>query len=159
MGRNGSNTPHALIVEDNPAELAGLAAFVATEGFRTSRASNLEEARRVLRRCAPDLILCDYLLPDGHGTELLDDLDPHGGNVEFVLVTSSVDAPEVQQREHLPKPVDLGTVQRILARIRSQTGGRGNGGQGATSEAGSEPAREVAKAAAYSLCSYALSRL
>jgi CheY-like chemotaxis protein len=171
----GYYAPHALIVEDNPAELAGLAAFVATEGFRTSRASSLEEARRVLRRSCPDVILCDYLLPDGHGTELVDELGSRIRDVEFVLVTSSVDAPEVRRREHLAKPVDLRTVQRVLDRVRASAGTGAGGEQGGPAGAPGSGGRSTTssgspgssgssgssgrEARAYPSCSYALSRL
>jgi DNA-binding response OmpR family regulator len=114
-----------LIIEDNPAELAGLADFVASEGFATSQAASLVEARRILDSVTPDVILCYYLLPDGRGTQLLVELRDRLHLMDFVLVTSSVDEPEVRRREFLPKPVNLGSIQRVLARAQGAFGRKG----------------------------------
>jgi DNA-binding NtrC family response regulator len=84
--------PHALVVDDDSNFLLPLAELVEREGFSTSVASSLKDARALIRSKLPDLVLIDLFLPDGQGIELLEDLDADSAT-EVVLVTghASVD--------------------------------------------------------------------
>ena len=76
--------PHALLVDDDPNVLLPFAELIEREGFQTSVASTLEDARAVISVKVPDVILIDLILPDGNGMELLKELD---GATQVVLVT------------------------------------------------------------------------
>jgi two-component system, NtrC family, response regulator AtoC len=67
---------HVLIVDDHSETLASLADLIEREGFTTSRAQSLQEARDELTSHPPDVILLDLNLPDGRGMSLLDEFDP-----------------------------------------------------------------------------------
>ena len=56
------------------------------EGFSTSRARSLQDARQQLQAHPPDVILLDLHLPDGEGMTLLDELDP-ASSPAVVLIT------------------------------------------------------------------------
>jgi len=117
--------PEALIVDDEPGTMDALADLVRREGFSTRTAATLDEARQELARRLPDLVLCDLVLPDGHGTELLrvvaDEAD-----VETVMVTanasvsSAVDALRLGAYDYLIKPVDVDRLRAILRRLRER---------------------------------------
>ncbi len=62
--------PHALIVDDDPTSRSALADLIARDGFTTSLAASLAEAREHFDP-VPDLVLVDLVLPDGSGMELL----------------------------------------------------------------------------------------
>jgi signal transduction histidine kinase len=66
-------TVHILLVEDEGAhaELVRRAFESSGDRFRLTVANNLEQARALLSESLPDLIIADWLLPDGRGTELL----------------------------------------------------------------------------------------
>jgi DNA-binding NtrC family response regulator len=115
--------PDALIVDDEPNTLQALADLVEREGFTTRTADCLEVARREVQERLPDVVLCDLILPDGEGTELLRDLVEEPG-VETILVTanatvsSAVDALRLEAYDYLTKPVDVARLRALLARLR-----------------------------------------
>ena len=112
--------PHALLVDDDPNVLLPFAELIEQEGFETSVASTLQDARAVIGVKVPDVVLIDLVLPDGNGMDLLKDLD---GSTQVVLVTghASVDtAVEGLRRgvsDYLTKPVDIPRLKAILAHI------------------------------------------
>ncbi len=69
----GTKSPHILILEDESAhrDLALRAFHDDPEMFRVSVAGTIREARQILEHDPPDLIIADWLLPDGKGIEVL----------------------------------------------------------------------------------------
>ena len=114
--------PHALVVDDDSNFLLPLAELVEREGFTTSVASSLKDARALIRSKLPDLVLIDLFLPDGQGIDLLEDLDA-GSATEVVLVTghASVDTAVQSLRrgasDYLTKPVDIPRLKTVLAGV------------------------------------------
>ena len=65
----------ALLVDDDPQQLSGLAALVEQQGFSTRTATSVAEARALLAERMPDVVLADLMLPDGRGLDLLEGVD------------------------------------------------------------------------------------
>jgi len=63
---------HLMIVDDEPVFVETLGEILEMEGHRVDRAGTLEEAKSLLGKGAPDLLLLDLMLPDGSGLELFD---------------------------------------------------------------------------------------
>jgi DNA-binding NtrC family response regulator len=61
--------PHALIVDDDAEFRSTLASVVEMQGFSTATAESLKEARGLLAKTPPDVILTDLKLPDGSGLD------------------------------------------------------------------------------------------
>lgn len=74
-----------LLVEDDPdhAALAELA-FHSAPQYELRVSETLQAARSTTREWAPELILADFVLPDGRGVDLLRDFD----DIPLVLLTS-----------------------------------------------------------------------
>jgi two-component system response regulator AtoC len=114
--------PHSLIVDDDRNFSMGLSELVTREGFTTSTAHSLKEARSELSKTYPDVTLVDLNLPDGSGMDLLKDIESGGGG-QVILITghASVDtAVEALRRgasDYLTKPVDFARVKAVLANI------------------------------------------
>jgi len=114
--------PHALVVDDDPNFLLPLAELVEREGFSTSVASSLKDARALLSNKTPDLVLIDLFLPDGKGLDLLDDFDADS-STEVVMITghASVDTAVQALRQgacdYLTKPVDVQRLKTVLANV------------------------------------------
>ena len=114
---------HALVVDDDAHSLSALAELVQAEGFDTARADNLAQARAALENQMPDVVLSDLMLPDGRGTELLKELleEP---TVEVILITgkatveTAVEALRLGAFDYLTKPIDLGRLKTLLARVK-----------------------------------------
>ncbi|HEV8628996.1 MAG TPA: sigma-54 dependent transcriptional regulator [Thermoanaerobaculia bacterium] len=114
---------HALVVDDDAHSLSALAELVEAEGFDTATADNLAQARQQLEKHVPDVVLSDLMLPDGRGTELLKELleEP---TVEVILITgkatveTAVEALRLGAFDYLTKPIDLGRLKTLLARVK-----------------------------------------
>jgi PAS domain S-box-containing protein len=88
----GKKSPHILILEDDRShqDLALRAFRDDPEPFRISLAGTISQARQILKQDPPDLIIADWILPDGKGLEIL----PRTGGVvtsPLVIMTSHGD--------------------------------------------------------------------
>ena len=61
----------ALVVEDNPGLALTLCQVVQERGRRVERAATVEEALALLSHWTPELIVLDFMLPDGTGMDVL----------------------------------------------------------------------------------------
>jgi len=79
-----------LIVEDNPANQLLVSAVLEREGYRLELAGSAVEARQVLARGLPDLILMDIQLPGMDGLTFTRELkaDPASNGIPVVALTA-----------------------------------------------------------------------
>jgi two-component system response regulator AtoC len=115
--------PHALIVDDDSHFLMPLAELVEREGFSTSVASSLSDARAMLGSKRPDLILIDLFLGDGTGMDLLAEIED-GSPIDVVLITAhasvdtAVEALRKGASDYLTKPLDVSRLKTVLTNVR-----------------------------------------
>ncbi len=117
--------PHALIVEDDPNSLSGLAAILDADGFSVDTAATLADARRALERFIPDVVLIDLNLPDGKGLDLLPSLpmQPPDGTVPVIVMTGNATVESAIEGlrhgiwDYLLKPISIPRLRSLLARI------------------------------------------
>ena len=115
--------PEALIIDDDPEQLRGLAELVEREGFTTRTAGDLAAARAALDEHMPDVVLSDLMLPDGSGLDLLSVLEEDPGKTQMVLITgnatveSAVEALRRGVIDYLTKPIDLPRLKTVLANV------------------------------------------
>ena len=121
-GSKAATSPRALIVDDDPGFLAGLAELVRREGFAVASAGSLKEAREEIAANPPDILLVDLRLPDGSGLDLLAGFEPTTAP-EVVLITgdasveTAVDALRRGAIDYLTKPVDFARIKMALANV------------------------------------------
>lgn len=112
-----------LLVEDDPNLGAGLEKRLRDEGFAVVRAGRLADAEREFRARAFDLVLLDWMLPDGQGIDLLRKLRTEGVRTPILLLTARSEVVdrvlglEMGANDYLPKPFD---PRELVARIRVQ---------------------------------------
>ena len=115
--------PDALLIDDDPNQLRGLAELVEREGFTTRMAGDLAAARAALVERMPDVVLADLVLPDGSGLDLLTVLEEDPGKTQMVLITgnatveSAVEALRRGVTDYLTKPIDLPRLKTVLANV------------------------------------------
>ncbi len=113
--------PIALIVDDDPNAREGLQELVEAEGFTTTTACTLSEAREAVAK-QPDIVLLDLMLPDGSGLDLLRDCAVRR-DMQIVVTTghptleSSIEALRLGATDYLLKPVNPTQLRGILSRV------------------------------------------
>ena len=114
-----------LLVEDEQSVRKPLEDYLVREGFGVQNAGTIEEAeaRFFEGESAPDLVLLDWLLPDGQGIELLKKWRQRGDQVPTILLTARADLVdkvlglELGANDYVTKPFE---PRELVARIRVQ---------------------------------------
>jgi len=86
--------PTVLLVDDNRDLLQFLERLMAESGWELLTAENAAEARRIVAKRKPNAALLDYMLPDGNGVELAQQLRQQLPNLQVIMMTGSMLAPE-----------------------------------------------------------------
>jgi two-component system, NtrC family, response regulator AtoC len=118
-----------LILEDDDLLRQVTAERLEREGYSVVAAASLAEARSRLDRQTPDLAILDIKLPDGEGTELLEELGRSGDTVCVMMsahatVQSAVGALRAGAVDYMEKPFSFdrlsATIRGALERTRLQ---------------------------------------
>jgi PAS domain S-box-containing protein len=117
----GSDSPLALIVDDDREAQELLALALHSHGYRTIVAATGEDALALARRVRPQVITLDVFLPTIDGWDVLRILrtDPGTADIPVVMVTISSDrrtAFALGAVEHLVKPINQQSLMEALGR-------------------------------------------
>lgn len=121
-----------LVIEDDPAMIAGLKDNLEIEGYRLLTANSVRQGREAALQGKPDLILLDVMLPDGDGVSLCRDLRAHGLQQPIIMLTARGEETDKVQGfeggadDYIVKPFGL---RELLARIHAQLRRHSGGGQ------------------------------
>jgi two-component system OmpR family response regulator len=117
-----SQTPHILVVDDDP-EIADLVSrLLAAEGWRASHAGDTRAARRVLGGEPVDLVVLDLMLPGQDGLSFCRELRAESPSPAIIMLTAKGDdfdrvlGLEMGADDYLPKPFH---GRELIARIRA----------------------------------------
>ncbi len=109
-----------LVVDDEPSLLDFLRLLLEGEGYRVDTRPSLVEARRHLAEQQPDLVLCDVMMPDGNGLELLEEIRRRPSPPSVVMMTaftstrSAIEAMKLGADDYLSKPFDVEELKVVL---------------------------------------------
>jgi two-component system, NtrC family, response regulator PilR len=102
-----------LIVDDEASILEFLSMLFESEGFAVETARSTVEAQRALAVHGFDLVLCDILMPDGNGLELLKEIKSASPNTAVVMMTAytstktAIEAMKLGAYDYVSKPFDV----------------------------------------------------
>jgi ATP-dependent Clp protease ATP-binding subunit ClpA len=119
--------PTVLLVDDNRDLLQFLERLMAESGWELMAAESAGEARKMVAKRKPNAALLDYMLPDGNGVELAQQLKRIVPNLQIIMMTGSMLPPEEEAicEEHefpvLRKPF---LAADVMNQIRSRLAGR-----------------------------------
>lgn len=116
----GGRTPvrTVLVVDDEPSLRLLCRVNLELEGHRVLEAGTLAEARSLIERESPDVILLDVHVGAEDGLELLDEVDALDLPVRVVLLSGTSEVgPELRSRVDgvLGKPFELGRLASAVA--------------------------------------------
>jgi CheY-like chemotaxis protein len=114
-----------LIVEDDPDSLDFLDQMVGAFGATVLTARDGREAIELVSHTAPDLVLCDLLMPHVNGFQFMNWLrdQPHLSRIPVIAVTALSGQADIMRtweagfNAHLVKPIDYDTLRRQLERL------------------------------------------
>ena len=109
-----------LIVDDEASLRDLLAVMFEEEGNLVETAASIAEARVALHKAEPDLVLCDLMLPDGSGLDLLREIKEKTPSVAVIMITahesskSAVEALKAGAFHYIAKPFDTEELKNIV---------------------------------------------
>ncbi|HKR65022.1 MAG TPA: sigma-54 dependent transcriptional regulator [Thermoanaerobaculia bacterium] len=109
-----------LIVDDEASLRDFLSIVFEEEGWRVEVAPTLGDARAAIQRAEPDVVLCDLMLPDGSGIDLVRDIKAQSPSIAFVMITahtstrSAVEALKAGAVDYIAKPFDIEELKIIV---------------------------------------------
>ena len=116
-----------LLIEDDPAIVAGLELNLSLEGYEVLTAADGENGYRLAVDRAPDLILLDIMLPGANGLEVLRRLRKIDADVPVLILTARGEEADkvlgltLGADDYISKPFNLGELRaRINASLRRQ---------------------------------------
>src|SRR6185295_15347633 len=114
-----------LVVDDEPALRDVLEMRLESWGFRVCTAADADEAERVARERAPDIVVTDVVLPGRSGVELLKALRAQQPALRVILMTAhgsidlAVEAIKAGAQDFLTKPLSYGQLKALLDASKS----------------------------------------
>lgn len=121
--QNLSPMPSIMLVEDDRTICENTAEILEMEGYTVFTASNGKEGFQKIKTMLPDLIICDILMPEMGGLELLAKLGLHSElkKIPLIFYSAKSEKKDIQQGldlgayDYIVKPSDLND---LLASIR-----------------------------------------
>ncbi len=110
-----------LVIDDEPQITRVLRAALSAQGYDVRTANEPEEALRVFRDWAPDLVITDLMMPTISGVEICRSIRSRGATPVLVLSVreherSKVEALDAGADDYVTKPF---SIQELLARVRA----------------------------------------
>ena len=110
-----------VLIVDDEASLRDFMTIVFEEdGWKVETAATLAEGRAILQKDEPDLVLCDLMLPDGSGLDLLREIKAQNPTVAVIMITahtstkSAVEALKCGAFDYIAKPFDIDELKIIV---------------------------------------------
>ena len=119
-----------LLIEDHPQVLDNTAELLEWEGYQVEIATNGREGLEIACRSMPDLVICDIMMPEMDGYEVLKKLshNPNTNTIPFVFLTAKAEKSErklgleLGADDYLTKPYEssmlLETIEHCLQKKR-----------------------------------------
>jgi two-component system alkaline phosphatase synthesis response regulator PhoP len=114
-----------LLIEDDPAIVAGLEMNLSLEGYEVLSARDGESGLKQARECHPDVIILDVMLPKRNGLEVLRRIREHNAEVPVLIVSArgeegdKVLGLDLGADDYISKPFSISELQaRLNASLR-----------------------------------------
>jgi DNA-binding NtrC family response regulator len=112
-----------LVVDDEPSVRFGIRDFLEQQGYDIEEADSCHDAQHAFRTLRPDIVIADYMLPDGTALDLLPRLKEIDSDIPLLVLTAhgsidlAVRAIKEGAEQFLTKPLELPALQVILQRL------------------------------------------
>ncbi len=109
-----------LVVDDERSILDFLRLLLEEGGFEVTTAESMKEGRKLFVEENFDLVLCDIIMPDGNGLDLLQEMKQHNARASVIMMTaytSTKSAIEAMRRgayDYISKPFDVEELKVVV---------------------------------------------
>src|SRR5712691_2137992 len=124
LKRTSSMARNRILVVDDEAGLRfGIRDFLELQGYEVDEAESCRNAQQVFRTARPDIVITDYMLPDGTALDLLPRLKEIDSDIPLLILTAhgsidlAVRAIKEGAEQFLTKPLELPALLVILERL------------------------------------------
>ena len=116
-----------LIIEDDPSVLENLEIILEEEGYKVTSASSGKEGINLAGQINPDLIICDVVLPDVNGYQVLSHLNEEfkPNLIPFIFLTVKADEEDIRRGmnlgadDYITKPFEIpDVINSVKTRIQ-----------------------------------------
>ena len=120
-------TAHILVVDDEQSIQEFLRLLLEENGYRVTTAGSVEDGRNQFQHDSFDLVLCDIIMPDGNGLDLLREIkqqDPRTSVIMMTAYTSTKSAIEAMKRgayDYISKPFDVEELKVVVQKALEKT--------------------------------------
>jgi two-component system response regulator AtoC len=95
QGRDGMNSSHILVVDDDPVFMQFTKNLLVDKGMKVTAAFNKTEAMECFENHHFSCVILDIFLPDGNGVDLVKPFRGKGGSIPIIIVSGQGDVEEV----------------------------------------------------------------
>jgi two-component system, NtrC family, response regulator PilR len=109
-----------LIVDDEASLRDFLLIVFEEEGWEVQLADSAAAARQMVAVGEPDVVLCDLMMPDGNGVDLLHEWNEQGVTAPVIMITahtstrSAIDALKAGAHDYVAKPFDVDELKIVV---------------------------------------------
>jgi CheY-like chemotaxis protein len=112
---------HIMVVEDDPDVRRVIVECLSLIGYKVTEAANGTEALTALQTVRPDLLVCDYAMPDMTGAEVISEARKLLGDIPVILATGYADMAAVERLAGKPKilrkPFDIAQLGDAVSQV------------------------------------------
>jgi CheY-like chemotaxis protein len=119
----GTKVANIVIIDDSNFQRKIISKFVKAEGHETFEGANGKIGLELIATHKPDIILCDLVMPEVDGFEVLRILQERGSKIPIIILTADIQAPVREQcmqlgaKKFLNKPFNQGQMREALEEI------------------------------------------
>jgi CheY-like chemotaxis protein len=114
-----------LIIEDETALRRDISEILSFEGYEVVEASNGLDGLQMIRNQAPDLVMCDVIMPKMNGYDVLRafSADPSISTIPFIIMTAKSAEEDINEllelgaSAYLTKPVSVNNLLEMVASL------------------------------------------
>lgn len=120
-------TARILVVDDEQSIQDFLRLLLEESGFEVNTAGSMEDGREQFREGSYDLVLCDIIMPDGNGLDLLREIKQHDHRTSVVMMTaytstkSAIEAMKRGAYDYISKPFDVEELNVVIQKALEKT--------------------------------------
>ncbi|MEJ2085276.1 MAG: sigma-54 dependent transcriptional regulator, partial [Acidobacteriota bacterium] len=120
-------TAHILVIDDEPSMLEFLSLLLEEVGYEVTTADSVAAGRKTVSEGDFDLVLCDIIMPDGNGLDLLRDIKARNASTSVIMMTaytstkSAIEAMKRGAYDYVSKPFDVDELKVVIQKAIEKT--------------------------------------